>query len=87
MEGGDGGTGREGDRGRGRRRGREGDGGVRREGARGGQRGLELLSPEGSSRLLMPTASQSLPGQGACSLLGKHLVNYRSGIALASELQ
>ena len=66
-------------------RGTEGD---RRKGTEGGGwRGLELLSPDFSSRLSIPTASQGLPGQGACSLLGKHLVNYCSGIVLASELQ
>lgn len=53
----------------GTKEGRERASGGSEGGARGGQRGLELLSPEGSSRL-MPTASQGSSGQGACSLLG-----------------
>lgn len=67
------------------RRGVEGGGWRGRDGR--GWRVTELLSPESSSWLSMPTASQGPPGRGACSLLGKRLVNYCTGIVLAMELQ
>lgn len=84
MEGGDGGTGREGTEEGTRRRG-EGDGRVLGGGQRGTERGWNCSHQRAAAGF--DAHRQSLPGQGACSLLGNYLVNYRSGIALASELQ